>query len=176
MSDNKSPKWAPQAPDAWVQLIPDTAEALVAPHGDVFEAAVYDYRTQQVAWPLEGEEKFYLTLASAKRGGTAALKRLGYLRTDTPLAETEVDQVEHEPSGVPPAGLGMPQSIWLPTALQAVVKGKGIAVTCFVTVSDGCVEGIAKLGSYVFREEYPDEWSAKRGVLQRANTLIDWHA
>ncbi|TPK65520.1 hypothetical protein FJ546_10025 [Mesorhizobium sp. B2-4-19] len=160
MSETNSPNWTQLPPDAWLLVIPGVAEALVAPRGGMFDAAVCDLRTQQVVWM--GEK--YPTVRGAKLASRVAFKRLGYWPT---VALIELPAVERD----------VPQSIWKSTRLEAILKGKGIVVACGVNVlDDDHVEGVVKLGSYVFREEYPDEWSAKRGVLQWAQMLIDRHA
>lgn len=171
MSDTYPYQWTHQD-DAFVLVIPDTAEALVAPHDGVFQAAVYDYRTQRVVW--EGER--FPTMRGAKIASRVALKRLGYFGTAVAFVDVAADQLEAEPIEVAAVERGVPQSIWKPVTLRTTVVGKGIEVICTIEVREDCVEATTTLGSFVFREEYPDEWSAKRGAHQWATTLIERHA
>jgi hypothetical protein len=169
MSD-KYHKWMQQN-DMFVLLIPDVAQAIVAPHNGLYQAAVYDCGSQQVVW--EGER--FASAHGAKTASSAAIKRLGY-STAVPHIETAADQPEPEPIQVSNTERGSSHSIWKPVALRTTLAGKGIEVVCTVKEMDDCFEATTTLGSFVFRDEYPDEWSAKRAAHQWASLLIERHA
>lgn len=159
MSETNYPDWTQLPPDAWKLVIPGVAEALVTPRGGMFDANVCDLRTQEFVWTREN----YPTARGAKLASRVTLKRLGYWPA---VALIELPPVERD----------VPQSIWTSTRLQTTLTGKGIVVVCDINVMDDHVEGLAKLGSFVFRKEYPDVWSAKHGVVKWAQMLIDRHA
>lgn len=167
MSESHSTNWNPLTSGAWYRVICGNAELLVHKDGDAYLASLTNEDGQEV-WRAT-----YPTRLGAQLGGLAAAKRLLAAGDAVVAAAAEP---EPAPIDVPPAKQEVPQSIWRPMGLLTMVEGKGIVITCIINVLDDCVEGITKLGDFVFRQEYPDEWSAKRGVLQWASLLIERHA
>lgn len=167
MSESKPTNWIPLAPGACYRVIHGNAELLVEERGDMFLVSLTDKDGKEI-WTGS-----YPTSIGAKLAGIAAAKRL--LQADKAV-DAAKSEPEPAPSEAPSSKQESSQSIWRPTGLLTLVEGKGIVVTCIINILDDCVEGITKLGGYVFRQEYPDEWSAKRGTLQWASLLIERHA
>lgn len=158
-------KWS-QQDGVYVLRVGVDLEALVASSGSYVEAHIVDYGTQNFRWSAE-----YPTLAGAKRAAVAAAKRLGLWTSGSgPEASVSTKVVRPEPKSV---------WEWEPELASFVswIEGNGLDIDLVVTpMADGSCEGDVVLGTYVFRDEYPDEWSAKHGVFARAKTFIAWAA
>ena len=166
MSEPKTTTWLQLYPGAHYRVISGNAELLVQGQDDLFVISLSDNKGKEI-WTGT-----YPTRVGAQLAGVAAAKRL------LP-AECAVVPPKDEPAVAPDdleAQQEAPQSIWRPTGLRAVVESRGHVATCVINFLDDGFEGVTQLGSYVSRQEYSDEWSAKRGVLQWASLLIERHA
>lgn len=151
--------------DEHVLRLSATAEGWVIEAGPSrFEVALIDHEGQVFLWTGE-----YTRLADAKRSLIAAAKRFGYpALSNEPEAPIEVGAGDQRCS----------ESIWEWEeeiySLCTWIKGNGLGIDGVVTErKDGLFEGDVVLGAIVLRQEYSDAWSAKRGVITRARTLVE---
>ncbi|MBP0439117.1 hypothetical protein [Tianweitania sediminis] len=159
-------EWSPLLDGAWMRALPSNAELLVHNDGAMFSVTLHHNKID--IW-----KGVYPTVTGAKLAGTAAAKRL--LRTaDAPAAAAE------EPGTASIAILSEARqrdgSIWKPTGLKTVVERNGIVAYCAINFLDDGFEGVTRLGDYVSRQHFSDEWTAKRSTLQWVSLLLERHA
>lgn len=128
-----------------------------------FEATLIDLEQQKCLW-----QGGYCSLPAAKRAVIAAAKRFNCV---SPRAKPD------QPVTDPADELRQTETTWEwePEVFSycAWFEGSGVGIDGVVTEGKGgTFEGDLLLGPYVLREEYPDAWSARRGVIMRAEKLI----